>query len=100
MPITAAHTRRSSSRTGSTTGTSPRPAGRSVTVSTTLRWKSTWATLRKEIRHIWGPWEQLASPQLRAILFECIDVFYNRQRHQPASIAAPCRGLCIPQNAA
>ena len=44
--------------------------------------ESTWATLKKEIRHIWGPWEQLARSQLRTVLFEYIEAFYNRQRHQ------------------
>jgi putative transposase len=44
--------------------------------------ESTWATIKKEIRHIWGPWEQLTRSQLRTILFEYIEVFYNRQRHQ------------------
>ena len=33
-------------------------------------------------RHIWGPWDQLIRSQLRTILFEYIEVFYNRQRHQ------------------
>jgi transposase InsO family protein len=58
--------------------------------------ESTWATLKKEIRHIWGPWEQLTRSQLRTILFEYIEVFYNRQRHQarldhrtPAEAYAP-----------
>ncbi|MGQ0823776.1 MAG: IS3 family transposase [Actinomycetota bacterium] len=44
--------------------------------------ESTWATIKKEIRHIWGPWEQLTRSQLRTILFEYIEAFYNRQRHQ------------------
>lgn len=44
--------------------------------------ESTWATLKKEIRHIWGPWEKLTRSQLRTILFEYIEVFYNRERHQ------------------
>jgi transposase InsO family protein len=44
--------------------------------------ESTWATLKKEIRHIWGPWEQLTRSQLRTILFEYIEAFYNRRRHQ------------------
>lgn len=44
--------------------------------------ESTWATLKKEIRHIWGPWEQLTRSQLRTVLFEYIEAFYNRQRHQ------------------
>ena len=44
--------------------------------------ESTWASIKKEIRHIWGPWEQMTRSQLRTILFEYIEVFYNRQRHQ------------------
>jgi putative transposase len=44
--------------------------------------ESTWATLKKELRHIWGPWEHLTRSQLRTILFEYIEAFYNRQRHQ------------------
>lgn len=44
--------------------------------------ESTWATIKKEIRHIWGPWEQLTRSQLRTVLFEYVEVFYNRQRHQ------------------
>ncbi len=35
---------------------------------------------RTEIRHIWGPSEQLTRSQLRTILFEYIEVFYNRER--------------------
>ncbi len=60
--------------------------------------ESTWATIKKEIRHIWGPWEQLTRSQLRTILFEYIEVFYNRQRHQarldhrtPAEAYAPAK---------
>jgi len=41
-----------------------------------------WATLKREIRHIWGPWENLTRSELRTILFDYIEVFYNRQRHQ------------------
>ncbi len=44
--------------------------------------ESTWAAIKREIRHIWGPWEQLTRSQLRTILFEYIEVFYNQQRHQ------------------
>lgn len=44
--------------------------------------ESTWATIKKEIHHIWGPWEEMTRSQLRTILFEYIEVFYNRQRHQ------------------
>ncbi|QYG95851.1 IS3 family transposase (plasmid) [Iamia sp. SCSIO 61187] len=41
-----------------------------------------WATLKREIRHIWGPWETLTRSELRTILFDYIEVFYNRRRHQ------------------
>ena len=39
-----------------------------------------WATLKHEIRHIWGLWETIARSELRTILFDYIEVFYNRQR--------------------
>lgn len=44
--------------------------------------ESTWAAIKREIRHIWGPWEDKTRSQLRTILFEYVEVFYNRQRHQ------------------
>lgn len=44
--------------------------------------EATWATIKREVRHIWGPWEQMTRSQLRTILFEYIEVFYNRTRHQ------------------
>jgi transposase InsO family protein len=44
--------------------------------------ESTWGTLKKEIVHIWGPWEEMTRSQLRTVLFEYIETFYNRQRHQ------------------
>src|SRR5690606_12001643 len=34
-----------------------------------------WATLKREIRHIWGPWETLTRSELRTILFDYIEVF-------------------------
>ena len=40
--------------------------------------ESTWATIKKEIRHIHGDWES----QLRTVLFDYIEAFYNRRRHQ------------------
>jgi transposase InsO family protein len=58
--------------------------------------ESTWAAIKRDIAHIWGPWEQLTRSRLRTILFEYIEVFYNRQRHQarlghrtPAEAYAP-----------
>ena len=44
--------------------------------------ESFWATLKKELRHIHGPLEQFTRSQLRTILFDYIEVFYNRSRHQ------------------
>lgn len=44
--------------------------------------EATWATIKKEIRHIYGDWETMTRRQLRTILFDYIEVFYNRQRHQ------------------
>ncbi len=44
--------------------------------------ESTWAAIKRDIAHIWGPWEPRTRSQLRTILFEYIEVFYNRQRHQ------------------
>lgn len=44
--------------------------------------ESTWATIKKEIRHIHGDWEAMTRSQLRTVVFDCIETFYNRQRHQ------------------
>ena len=44
--------------------------------------ESTWATVKKEIRHIHGDWKTMTRSQLRTILFDYIETFYNRRRHQ------------------
>jgi len=44
--------------------------------------ESTWATIKKEIHHIHGPWSDMTRSQLRTVLFAYIETFYNRQRHQ------------------
>ena len=44
--------------------------------------ESTWATIKKEIRHIHGDWETMTRSQLRTVLFDYIETFYNRARHQ------------------
>ncbi len=41
-----------------------------------------WAALKKEICHIWGPIEGFTRSEMRTILFDYIEVVYNRQRHQ------------------
>lgn len=41
-----------------------------------------WATLKREIRWIHGDWETTTRSQLRTILFDYIETFYNRARHQ------------------
>lgn len=44
--------------------------------------ESTWATIKREIRHIHGDWSKMTRSQLRTILFTYIETFYNNQRHQ------------------
>lgn len=44
--------------------------------------EATWATLKREIRHTHGDWTQLTRSELRTILFDYIETFYNRARHQ------------------
>lgn len=44
--------------------------------------ESTWATIKRDVRHIHGPWETMTRSQLRTILFDYIETFYNRSRHQ------------------
>lgn len=44
--------------------------------------EATWATIKREIRHIHGDWETMTRSQLRTVLFDYIETFYNRQRHQ------------------
>lgn len=44
--------------------------------------ESTWATIKREIRHIYGDWSRMTRSQLRTILFAYIETFYNRARHQ------------------
>ncbi len=46
------------------------------------RHEAFWATLKKEVHHIWGPIETFTRTELRTILFDYIEVFYNRSRHQ------------------
>jgi putative transposase len=57
-----------------------------------------WATLKTEIRHIWGPIERFTRSEMRTILFDYIETFYNRTRHQrglgdrtPAEVYAAAR---------
>ncbi len=57
-----------------------------------------WATAKKEIRHIWGPIETFTRSEMRTILFDYIETFYNRARHQrglgdrtPAEVYAAAR---------
>lgn len=44
--------------------------------------ESIWSVIKREIRVTVGPWEELTRSQLRTALFDYIEVFYNRQRHQ------------------
>jgi transposase InsO family protein len=44
--------------------------------------ESFWATAKREIEFLHGPVRQLAKSQLRTIIFEYVEVLYNRERHQ------------------
>ena len=44
--------------------------------------ESTWATVKNEIRHIHGDWATMTRSQLRTVLFDYVETFYNRGRHQ------------------
>jgi transposase InsO family protein len=44
--------------------------------------ESFWATAKREIEFMHGPVRHLAKSQLRTIIFEYVEVFYNRERHQ------------------
>lgn len=44
--------------------------------------ESFWATAKREIEFMHGPVRQLTRSQLRTIIFEYVEVFYNRERHQ------------------
>ena len=48
-----------------------------------------WATLKKEIRHIWGPIDSFTRSEMRTILFDYIEVFYNPNATRSASRTAP-----------
>ena len=44
--------------------------------------EATWATMKREIRHLHGDWNDRTRSEMRTILFAYIETFYNRQRHQ------------------
>ena len=44
--------------------------------------ESTWAAIKRDLLHIHGPFGQFTRGQMRTILFDYIEAFYNRQRHQ------------------
>ena len=48
----------------------------------TAAMESFWATAKREIEFMHGPVRQLTRSQLRTIIFEYVEVFYNRERHQ------------------
>jgi len=43
-----------------------------------------WATMKKELRWIYGDTWFETRAELRAVIFDYIEVFYNRERHQAA----------------
>lgn len=44
--------------------------------------ESFWGALKRELRHIHGRLESFTRSEMRTILFDHIEIFYNRQRHQ------------------
>ena len=44
--------------------------------------ESIWSVLKRELEATIGSWEDLTRSQLRTALFDYIEIFYNRQRHQ------------------
>ena len=44
--------------------------------------KTTWTTVKREVRHIHGDPDDPTGSQLRTIPFGYIETFHNRQRHQ------------------
>ena len=44
--------------------------------------ESTWATIKRDVLKIHGDWRRRTRSEVRTILFDYIEVFYNRQRHQ------------------
>ena len=44
--------------------------------------EAVWATLKREITHIHGGWRNRTRSELRTMLFDYIERFYNRERHQ------------------
>lgn len=47
--------------------------------------ESTWGTIKKEIVHICGPWEEMTRSQLRTVLFEYIERSTTGNDTKPAS---------------
>jgi transposase InsO family protein len=44
--------------------------------------EAVWATIKREIQHTHGDWRQHTRSRVRTILFDYIETFYNRTRHQ------------------
>jgi transposase InsO family protein len=44
--------------------------------------ESTWATVKRDVLSIHGDWKHITRSELRTFLFDYLETFYNRQRHQ------------------
>ena len=44
--------------------------------------ESTWATIKRDVFAIHGDWKHITWSELGTILFDYIETFENRQRHQ------------------
>lgn len=43
--------------------------------------EAVWATIKREIEHIWGPIGSFTRSEMRTIIFDYIETFYNTNRH-------------------
>ena len=83
------NTRRWSSRTGSPTGTSPRPTASIGDCFDNAAMESTWATIKKEIRHIHGHWSDAPAPSSARSCSTTSRSSTTGHATKPASATAP-----------
>jgi transposase InsO family protein len=60
--------------------------------------EASWATTKREIRHIWGPWQQKTRSQLRTVLFTHNEVSTTAAGTRPPSGTAAQTRPAMPPN--
>ena len=54
--------------------------------------ESTWAAIKRDLLHIHGPFEQHTRSQMRTVLFDYIETFYNQKRmHSATGYVSPAQ---------